>query len=100
MAGLKAMLQLSFDTGRHIIGTILTMLAILAAALAAIELRADGGRGLATWTEPEVPVAVGLVMLAFWFHRAYRRPAYPGFRDFGADVVDARHFMMRASHGE
>lgn len=96
---LNAMLQLSDDTGRHIIGTLLTMLAILAAVVAVLELRADGGRGLAAWAGPAAPVAVGLTVLAIWFHRAYRRPAYPGFRDFGADVVDARRFMQRISHG-
>lgn len=98
-AAVNAMLQLSDDTGRHIIGTLLTMLAILAAVVAVLDLRADGGRGLAAWAGPAVPAAVGLSVLALWFHRAYRRPAYPGFRDFGADVVDARWFMQRLSHG-
>jgi hypothetical protein len=42
----------------------------------------------------------GLVALTIWFKRAYLRPAYPGFRDFWVDVVEARHFLMRAAHGE
>jgi uncharacterized membrane protein len=95
----NALLQLSYDTGRHIIGTLLTMIAILAAVVALLELRADGGRGLAAWAGPAVPLAACLTVLALWFHRAYRRPAYAGFRDFGADIVDARQFMQRAAHG-
>ena len=42
----------------------------------------------------------GLLALTIWFRRAYLRPAYPGFRDFWAHIVEARHFLMRAAHGE
>ncbi|AMJ59309.1 hypothetical protein [Bosea sp. PAMC 26642] len=96
--GLTVVLQLSHDTGRHIIGTMLTMLAIVACVFAVLQVQGDGGRSLAAWVAPSIPIAAALTALAFWFDRAYRRPAYPGFRDFRADVVDARQFMMRASH--
>lgn len=98
MAALRALLRLSLDTGRHRIGVLLTLAAILATALAA--------RALLVATPPDAAVLTGwlsgvvaLLAAAFWFERAYRRPAYPGFRDFHADIVEARHQLSRAAHG-
>lgn len=96
---MTAALQLAYDTGRH---RILSLLAIASAlALGGLAWR------LAGMPAPSLGAAVlpalltgGLVALTIWFERAYLRPAYPGFRDFWADIVDARHFLNRAAHGE
>lgn len=96
---MTAGLQLAYDTGRH------CMLALLVIASAV----ALSGMGWQLWqTEPSalagavLPIlgTAGIVALTLWFERAYLRPAYPGFRDFWVDVVDARHFLMRSAHGE
>jgi hypothetical protein len=96
---MTAALQLAYDTGRH---RILSLLAIASAlALGALAWR------FADMTEVSLNALVlpalltgGLVAMTIWFERAYLRPAYPGFRDFWADIVDARHYLNRAAHGE
>ncbi len=97
MAALRGLLRLSLDIGRHRIGMLIAMAAALCVAAA----------GRALWSAPAVALgslgwlAPGVAMLvagAFWFERAYRRPAYPDFRDFHADIVDARHYLARAAH--
>ncbi len=96
---MTAGLQLAYDTGRH---CVLALLAITSAfALAGLAWRLwelDTAR-LAGTILPMLGTA-GLLVLTIWFERAYLRPAYPGFRDFWVDVVDARHFLMRSAHGE
>jgi hypothetical protein len=96
---MTAGLQLAYDTGRH------CMLALLVVASAFALL----GLGWRLWETSPAAIAdailpalgaAGLVVLTLWFERAYLRPAYPGFRDFWVDVVDARHFLMRSAHGE
>ncbi len=96
---MAASLQLAYDTGRH---CVLALLAIASAF-------ALGGLAWRLWEIETVALAgtilpvlgtAGLVTLTLWFERAYLRPAYPGFRDFWVDIVDARHFLMRSAHGE
>lgn len=97
---MSAALQLAYDTGRH------RVLALLAIACALV-LAGLGWRLAALDRAPLSLAAIlpmlggaGLVALTIWFERAYLRPAYPGFRDFWVDVVDARLFLTRAAHGE
>ena len=96
---LTAALQLAYDTGRHRVRALL----VIASAIAL------GGLGwrLAEFEPSAMPATVlpvlgslGLLALTIWFERAYRRPAYPGFRDFWVDVVAARSFLARAAHAE
>jgi hypothetical protein len=97
-SGLRALLRLSLDTGRHRIGALLTIAAIACLAWAARTILTDPAPTAVSvlWQG----AGVGLVLAsALWFERAYRRPAYPGFRDFHADVVGARRHLDRAAHG-
>lgn len=96
---MTAGLRLAYDTGRHCV------LALLAIASAFAVL----GMGWHLWeietgalagTILPVLATAGIVALTVWFKRAYLRPAYPGFRDFWVDVVEARHFLTRSAHGE
>jgi len=98
MGALRALLRLSLDTGRHRIGVLLTIAAVAGVAWGArgtFVAPASSGPALAIWPA----VATVLLAGAFWFERAYRRPAYPGFRDFQSDIVDARRHLSRAAHG-
>lgn len=98
LALIEAMLQLAHDTGRHRVQALLALTSIVAVPLAALSAWGDQGASpLGAIVGPLA--AAGLCTLTLWFQRAYRRPAYPGFRDFRVDVVDARHFLMRAAHG-
>lgn len=94
---LRAALQLSFDIGRHRIGTLLTMLTLATVGITLLDAqqRAFG------WAGISAAMAATLVLIAgsLWFERVYRRPAYPRFRDFHADVVQARAHLDRAAHG-
>jgi hypothetical protein len=92
-------LQLAYDTGRHRVRALLVIASAVALAalgwrLAEFELSSLSGAIL------PVLGSGGLIALTIWFERAYLRPAYPGFRDFWADLVEARHFLMRAAHDE
>jgi len=96
---LTAALQVAYDTGRHRVRALL----VIASAVALLGL----GWRLAELTPSAIPATVlpvlgagGLLALTIWFERAYRRPAYPGFRDFWVDVVAARSFLARAAHAE
>ncbi len=96
---LTAALQLAYDTGRHRVRALL----VIASAIALTGL----GWRLAAFDPSALPATVlpvlgsgGLLALTIWFERAYRRPAYPRFRDFWVDVVSARSFLARAAHGE
>lgn len=101
IAGVHAVLRLAYDTDRGTIGALLTIAAILASTVAVVEFAPGGLGGLTIIGVPLTPViAFALVALAFWFERAYRRPAYPGFRDFWTDIVEARRSMRRAAHDE
>jgi len=96
IAGIEALLQLAHDTGRHRAGALLT-LATLFAAAAAAGLLADGAAlSVSAWLSSGI--AAMLIAITGWFRRAYRKPAWRGFRDFHADVVEARHFLARAAH--
>lgn len=97
LAGMHGLLRLSYDTGRHRIGTLLTLATLLLSGAALLDLR-DGGTLILGMP---VLCALALVMAtgAIWFDRAYRRAAYPRFRDFHSDVVDARRHLARTSHG-
>jgi hypothetical protein len=99
VACMNTALQLAYDLGRHRMHALLT----LGCAVALLTT------GLALATGEDMPVfgmtagaiaALGLCALTIWFQRAYRSPSYPGFRDFWVDVVDARQFLTRASHGQ
>jgi hypothetical protein len=96
MSGLHGLLRLSYDVGRHRIGTLLIIATILSVA-AALRALTTG-----TTAQSDIIVLCGIaltsIVLAIWFERAYRRPAYPGFRDFHGDVVAAREHFARAAH--
>jgi hypothetical protein len=96
---MTAALQLAYDTGRHCILALLTIASGLGLALMAWNLTVEGTPPLAGAALP-ILCLCGLVALTIWFKRAYLRPAYPGFRDFWVDIIEARHFLMRAAHGE
>nr|WP_047580524.1 hypothetical protein [Methylobacterium sp. ZNC0032] len=96
---MTAALQLAYDTGRHCILALLAIASMLGLALMVLHLSAGGAAALADALPPTLGLC-GLVLLTLWFKRTYLRPAYPGFRDFWADIVEARHFLMRAAHGE
>ena len=96
---MTAALQLAYDTGRHCVLALLALASALGLALMGWHLSAEGTAALAGAILPTLGLC-GLVLLTLWFKRAYLRPAYPGFRDFWADIVEARHFLMRAAHGE
>jgi hypothetical protein len=96
---MTAALQLAYDTGRHCVLALLAIASVLGLALMVSHLAAEGIPDLAGAVLPTLGLC-GLVALTIWFKRAYLRPAYPGFRDFWVDVVEARHFLMRAAHGE
>lgn len=93
---LHGLLRLSYDLGRHRIGALLSLATVIAVSFALLAL--SGGDS----ARPEIilpcGIALALVALALWFERAYRRPAYPGFRDFHGDVVTARQQLARAAH--
>lgn len=96
---MTAALQLAYDTGRHCVLALLAIASAIGLALMASHLAAEGMPALAGAILPTLGLC-GLVALTIWFKRAYLRPAYPGFRDFWADIVDARHILIRAAHGE
>lgn len=96
---MTAALQLAYDTGRHCVLALLAIASGLGLTLATWRLAAEGTTGLAGTVLPILGLC-GLATLTLWFRRAYLRPAYPGFRDFWVDIVEARHFLMRAAHGE
>lgn len=96
---MTAALQLAYDTGRHCVLALLAIASALGLALMASHLATEGIPALAGAALPTLGLC-GLLALTLWFKRAYLRPAYPGFRDFWADIVEARHFLMRAAHGE
>ncbi|MCR4522572.1 MULTISPECIES: hypothetical protein [Bosea] len=96
---MTAALQLAYDTGRHCVLALLALASALGLALMVLHLSAEGMPALAGSLLPTLSLC-GLIVLTLWFKRAYLRPAYPGFRDFWADIVEARHFLMRAAHGE
>lgn len=96
---MTAALQLAYDTGRHCILALLAIASAFGLALMAWNLTVEGTPALAGAVLPILGLC-GLLALTIWFKRAYLRPAYPGFRDFWVDIVDARHFLMRAAHGE
>jgi hypothetical protein len=91
-------LQLAYDIGRHRVRALLVIASGLGLAAMAWCLAAGGPAALAGALLPILGLG-GLLALTVWFERAYRRPAYPGFRDFWVDVVTARHVLMRAAHG-
>ncbi len=96
---MTAALQLAYDTGRHCVLALLALASGFGLAAMGWRLTSQGPTSL---TDAALPALLlcGLVALTIWFKRAYLRPAYPGFRDFWVDIVDARHFLMRAAHGE
>lgn len=96
---MTAALQLAYDTGRHCVLALLAIASALGLATMALQLATGGVAMLGGATLPILGLC-GLVALTLWFRRAYLRPAYPGFRDFWVDVVEARHVLMRAAHGE
>lgn len=99
LTALQGLLRLSYDTGRHRIGALLTMLALIAAGVAALALAAVATGSASLPGHSALFIATPLLILvALWFDRAYRRPAFPRFRDFHADIVDVRGYLARASH--
>ena len=96
MTLLSALLCLSYDIGRHRIGALLSLLAlaVVAATLHDLWLAATVISGLLL----PCSIALALTAIALWFDKTYRRPAYPGFRDFHRDVVEARDHLSRAAH--
>lgn len=96
---MTAGLQLASDTGRHRVLALLLLASALALGTLGWQLSQARAAAIGGFALPMVLTAA-LVVLTIWFERAYLRPAYPGFRDFWADIVDARHFLNRAAHGE
>lgn len=96
---ITAALQLAYDTGRHRVLAILLLVNAIALGMTGWQLSQVQAASLGSFILP-LALAAALVALTIWFERAYLRPAYPGFRDFWADIVDARHFLNRAAHGE
>ena len=96
MNAINGVLRLSYDLGRHRIGTLLGLATIGAVGFLVSALWSGGT------TTPGIILPLGnalaLAGLSLWFERAYRRPAYPGFRDFHGDVVAARQHLARAAH--
>lgn len=99
VTAMTAALQLAYDTGRHRVCALLVLASALALACLAWEIVGASPARLGGILLPSV-LTMGLVALTIWFERAYRRPAYPGFRDFWSDIVSARRFLKRAAHGE
>jgi len=93
-------LQLAYDTGRHRVRALLLITSALVLAGLGWRLSALDAASLAPAALLPLLAGASLVALTIWFERAYLRPAYPGFRDFWVDVVDARQFLMRAAHDE
>jgi hypothetical protein len=100
LTALQGLLRLSYDTGRHRIGALLTMLALIAAGVAALALAAVAAGSASLPGHSALFIATPILgLVALWFDRVYRRPAFPRFRDFHADIVDVRDYLVRASHG-
>ncbi|MFJ5369695.1 hypothetical protein ACIPIA_10760 [Bosea sp. CER48] len=97
---MTAALQLAYDTGRHRVLALLVITCVLALAGLGWLLPARDATFLSLGATLPMLAAAALVALTIWFERAYLRPAYPGFRDFWVDIVDARLFLTRAAHGE
>lgn len=95
---LAALLQLAADTGRHRVHALI----VIAAALALLA-------SLPALREPEqladmsmlvaLLAAIGIVLLAAWFGRTYRRAGHRRFRDFHVDVTEARLHLAGPPHG-
>lgn len=96
---LSAALQLAYDTGRHRVRALLVIASAVALAGLGWRLAEFSPSALPAMVLP-VSGSLGLLALTIWFERAYRRPAYPGFRDFWVDIVAARSFLARAAHAE
>lgn len=97
---MTAALQLAYDTGRHRVLALLVITCALVLTCLGWRFSALDPASLSLATTLPLLMGAGLVALTIWFERAYLRPAYPGFRDFWVDVVDARQFLSRAAHGE
>lgn len=97
IAGIETALRLAHDVGRHRVGVLLALATIVAALLAIANVPATEHPTTEGW----IVLAITAVLLAMtgWFQRTYRRPARRGFRDFHVDIVDARYFLERATHG-
>lgn len=100
IAMMTGALQLAYDTGRHRVRALLLIACAMVLAGLGWRLSALDPTALSLPAILPMLAGAGLVALTIWFERAYLRPAYPGFRDFWVDVVDARLFLMRAAHGE
>jgi len=71
------LLRLSYDTGRHRIGALLTMLALIAAGVAVLALAAVAAGSASLPGHSALIIAAPLLgLVALWFDRAYRRPAF------------------------
>jgi len=99
VAGMNTALQLASDAGRHHMHALLTLASAVAVLVAALALSTGEDISI-LGVAAGAFAATGLCALTIWFQRVYRSPSYPGFRDFRVDVVDARQFLTRASHGE
>lgn len=96
-AGLRTTLQLAREIGRHRMAVLLTIATGLAIATAAVRLSEGDALGLDAIAS--FGVAAALLALTTWFQRHYRDPSWRRFRDFHVDVVEARRFLLRDSHG-
>ncbi len=92
-------LQLAYDIGRHRVLAVLALASVAALLVTSWRFAGAQPAGLFDLALPFLATA-GLVAMTIWFERAYLKPAYPGFRDFWADIVAARHFLNRAAHAE
>lgn len=89
-------LRLSRDLGRHRIAALLRLIAL--GAFAGLVWTAWPGDVPTLNLVLSCALALALIGLTLWFERAYRRPAYPRFRDFQGDIAAARQHLARAAH--
>lgn len=97
IAGIEALLQLAHDVGRHRVGVLLALAALLAVLGAMQALPGATELAVSDWVA--LGLTATLLALAFWFQRTYRQPQRGGFRDFHVDVVEARQVLAKAAHG-
>jgi len=99
LTALQGLLRLSYDTGRHRIGALLTMLALIAAGVAVLALAAVAAGSASL---PATPRSSSPRRSSGWSRSGSTGLSPPGlFRAsaiFHADIVDVRGYLARASH--
>lgn len=95
------LLRLAYDTGREAVASCLWLLVAAAIAGAVADFAFPSGYALTIFGIPAIPfAAAGLLAILIWFSLVYQRPAFPGFRAFWDDVVNARFFLKRQAYDD